>query len=436
MKAAFAAFLVFSAAVHAAPITIQKRSVSTSRQFVVYCDNLEVRLAVTGFAEETKAGVLNLLGQADGWKVPVVIELRRDLANDARRPASTVAMSEIEEGFKIEVQVGLERDPRETQLQQQIVRAILLEFAYRDSPNAVRAGTPYLEPPAWLVAGLAQTLQSRQNDDDASVFRSLIAGGKLPSLPELLNQKFDRLDSTSRQLYRMYAMSLVHLLIERPEGRASIAKILRALPEGEDATAGVMKAFPILAGEGKSVEKWWALGVARLSATDRYKGFSMAETERKLVPLLSLELTSGKSGAARKFELGEFKTYLKNPASRTLLKQTATALSALGATAHPLFRPIIYEYQLIASNLARGKTRRITARLNAATKYRELVLQKMDQIADYMNWFEATRVPTRSTAFDDYLKSARDLTATDTGVRRDDAISRYLDQMSEQYRGN
>ena len=59
-----------------------------------------------------------------------------------------------------------------------------------------------------------------------------------------------------------------------------------------------------------------------------------------------------------------------------------------------------------------------------------MVLKRMDAIADYMNWFEATQMGTRSTSFDDYLHSMENI-PTDTS-NRTDAISQYLNSLEIQ----
>jgi hypothetical protein len=53
----------------------------------------------------------------------------------------------------------------------------------------------------------------------------------------------------------------------------------------------------------------------------------------------------------------------------------------------------------------------------------------MDQVDDYLNWFEATQTTTESGAFAGYLKSAA---KSEAEHRRRDAISVYLDSVELQ----
>ena len=63
---------VSSQSLRAAP---PARSVSPSHQFIIYGANVTLRGAVSELAERTKANLLALLRQPDGWKTPIVVNL-------------------------------------------------------------------------------------------------------------------------------------------------------------------------------------------------------------------------------------------------------------------------------------------------------------------------------------------------------------------------
>jgi hypothetical protein len=102
----------------------------------------------------------------------------------------------------------------------------------------------------------------------------------------------------------------------------------------------------------------------------------------------------------------------------------------LGARANPISRSVVQEYQNITSILARGKTRGIRRRLARVKASRQLLIARVQQIDDYMNWFEVTQSSGRSGTFAEYLKAAVESTKT----RRRDAISVYLDSIESQFR--
>lgn len=410
-------------------LDLTHKSASLSRQFVVYCDDANARLKIADFAEETKTSLLSLLGQTDHWKLPVVITVEPARAANPSARASSVQLCQTEEGGKVALSVTLGADPHEIRFQQQLVRALLLEFAYRDQPPA--AGVVYVEPPLWLIEGAVEFFHSRGQGVEPDVFQSLLGHGHLPSLTDFLGQTSNGADRVSRNFYSACAMSLVQLLIDLPQGHLALAALVKHLPNStDDPTAMLIKHFPALGATTPSLEKWWALSMARLAASDRYQGLSLPATEQRLAPMLSLEIPVGKSAEKKKFTLDQFEEFEKLPACRAALAELSTNLLGLGAQGSALFRPVIADYQQITADLARGKTRGVPERLAAAANYRELLLTRIDQIADYLNWFEATQMIEKSDSFDDYMKTARAL-AHDT-TRRTDGITRYMDVVQKQ----
>ena len=94
-------------------------------------------------------------------------------------------------------------------------------------------------------------------------------------------------------------------------------------------------------------------------------------------------------------------------------------------------RPVVQEYHKnIAFCLARGKTSGIATRLKRVKNARELLVGRVQEIDDYMNWFEATHIRGHSGSFAEYLKAPEEPPKS----RRRDAISVYLDSIESQVR--
>jgi len=410
---------------------LQKKSISTSGQFIVYCDDLAARLRLTGFVEETKKAVLELLGEKkDRWKSPIVINVDRTNAAAPGIPVSRVQLLEVEDGFKVELDFCLGADPTAVRLEQQIVRAILLEYSYRGQ-SPPKAGTAYVEPPAWLVEGAVEIFHSRDAGTEADLYKALIESNRVPKLEEILAQNISDLDSTSLALYQACAVGLVQLLVDLPNGRANLAGYLRDTSRENSRIDDLKKQFPSLGQGGQSLEKWWTLSLARLSASERYRGLSLQETDQRISALLTLQLPAVKGGEVKRFAIDQFKEFLKAKESRIALSQMNAGFLALQQIGNPQLRPVIIEYQKISGELARGRTHGIAEQITATESNRRMILQRMASIEDYMNWFEATQVTARSTSFDAYLKTASELAAPQP--RRQDAISRYLDSVEIEF---
>jgi hypothetical protein len=224
------------------------------------------------------------------------------------------------------------------------------------------------------------------------------------------------------------------MLVALPDGRNSLTRAVRNLRKAEgDPINLLLQNFPSLGKSEASLEKWWTLGLARFSASDRYHALSVAETDARLAPILNLEIvTDTKKGTKTPFTLEDYKKFVKLRMAKPALQSQAAALAALLPKAHPLLRPVLTEYQRIATSLAQGKTRNIEEALGSIGNYRMMIVERTDKITDYMNWFEATQMAERSGAFDSYLKTAKAI-ETAPVPKRDDALSRYVDQVEREF---
>ncbi len=412
-----------------------QRSISSSRQFIIYCPDVRVRLAVTGFVETAKSAVLETLGLADSWKLPIVVNLQPAATADPHRPASQFYFITTDDGTKIEVEVALrEGDLKAARFPQQIIRAVLTEIAYRT--RIPEGGARYEPPPAWLVEAIAERLHARVSGQapHAALFRQLIETGKLPKVSDFLESNTEVMDNTSRTLYAACSWSLVEMLTELPGGRASLARLVRGLPDAGASSVGrLLAAYPSLGGNEAALEKWWTLGLARFSAADRFLALSVEETNNRLAPLLTFEVvTNPKKGTKTRFGFAEYREFVKLKSARPVLLSRAVDFAMLLPSAHPLMRPVVVEYQRLANELALGNAKGSAQSLEEVEHYRGLIVERMGRITDYLNWFEATQMPGLSGAFDDYLKAARAAESA-APMRRNDPLTRYIDQVEREF---
>lgn len=412
-----------------------QRSISSSQQFIVYCSDARLRLAVTGYVETAKRDVLEALGVGDHWKFPIVIELRRPVSTDVGQPLRQVGLIETEGGWKVQIDVVLREDEfKQVRFPQLIIRGILLELAYRKHPPTV--GLSYHQPPSWLVEGLARNMQVKATamEPNGAVFRQLIETGHLPSIQDFLKSNVETMDPTSLTVHGSCAASLLDMLAGLPGGQAALVRMLEGLGESDgDPVALLLKHFPTLGGNEVALEKWWTLGLARYSTLDRHLALNVTETDARLTPLLNLTVvTDVKKGTKQEFTLANYKEFIKYPGAKAALFAQSNTLAGLIPQAHPLLRPVVAEYQRIATELANGKKRRMDEALSEAANFRVMIVQRMDKVADYLNWYEATQMSERSGAFDDYLKGAKAIEKM-APPKRNDSISKYIDMVQREF---
>lgn len=419
-----------------AAIDTLQRSVSTSKQFVVYCPDARLRLSVVSFVETAKHDVLETLGLGDHWQYPIVVNLQPPVSTDTTRPLRQVSMVQTEGGWRVQADVVLEKgELKQVRFPELIIRAILLELAYRKHPPVV--GSSYAELPSWLVEGLAQAMQTRAAGapPNAALFRQLIDNGRLPAISDFLKSNVNSMDATSLAVYGACSLSLLDMLTGLPGGQAALARMVTGLGDAApaDPVTQLLAYFPALGGSETSLEKWWTLGVARASTLDRHLSLSVAETDARLVPLLTLSVvTDEKKKTKEPFPLADFKTYLKYPDAKAALFAQSNALAVLLPQAHPLLRPAVLEYQRIVLELAKGKKRGMDEAFTSVATFRGLIVERMDKIVDYLNWYEATQMPEQSGAFDDYLRGAKALEKA-VPPKGTDVISKYIDQVEREF---
>lgn len=103
-------------------------STSTSRQFIVYGADVRLRGAVSDLAERTKAGLLQVFGQRDQWKTPLVINLDFPQANLPELVPARLDFSQTGSGLKLQLNLLVTNDLRGSEVQRELLRAILIEM--------------------------------------------------------------------------------------------------------------------------------------------------------------------------------------------------------------------------------------------------------------------------------------------------------------------
>lgn len=423
----FMATLALALGAHHAHASPAERSISASRQFIVYAPEAQLRGALCDLAERTKRHLLALLGQNDNWNTPLVVYAQYPQANLPETPAAALNFSQTGFGLKLQLDLTIAADVNASAVERELLRGVVLEMIYRAAPETP-AGTLYVSPPDWLLDGIL----SRANLDESNALAEVLAAGKetIP-LEAFLRQRPQLLDSQSRALYRACSFALVTLLLESPEGRAHLARFIGDLARAShDPLIDLQTHFPMLAGGKEKAEKIWTSTIARLAFRHSHGLLGPAETGRQLDDLLRVKLAQN-AGAPKAFDLMEFPTFVRLPASGPALQRLGQGLLLLSARAHSLYRPILEEYHAIAVRLARRKTRGIPQRLVRLHAARARIASQTRAMDDFMNWFEATQSRTPSGAFASYLKAAE--AALQPPPRRRDPISVYLDALESQF---
>ena len=403
-----------------------QRSVSTSRQFIIYGTNVPLRGVVSDLAEQTKANLLRLLQQPDNWKTPIVINLQFPQANLPEIPEAELHFSQTGFGLKLQLDLTVADAANAPAIQRELLRATLLELMYRNRTD-IAPGTVFVQPPDWLLDGLLAMAPGQEKAPLVDALMPLVNSNKTISLEEFLRQRPANLDSPARLLYRAYSLALLQFLADGPAGRSKLSAYITNLSRASnDQLADLKGQFPGL--RSADLEAVWKAYVARFASADnRFQLFSFAETDRKLDELLQIRI-SDRAGSGKAMQWEDLLRTKPSPMQAGALQAVSQNLIVLAASANPLMRPIVVEYQEIAQLLARGKHKGVAERLARLKKTRSRLVARMNDIDDYMNWFEATQLNSKSGVFADYLKAAGE----SAEPRKRDALSVYLDAIEQQ----
>jgi hypothetical protein len=404
-----------------------ERTLSASRQFVLYGTDVALRGAISNLAEETKTNLLTLLRRSDSWKTPIVINLQFPQANVPEIPSAALQFSQTGAGLKLQLDLTIAANFNSAAVERELLRAILLEMIYRNQLD-IAPGTVYVDPPDWLLEGVTAIARGRNAKALADALEPLLAAEKITSLSEFFRpRKLSGLDSPGRLLYRAHAAAFMKWLLDDPQGRSQFGRYIDNLANASnDPLADLRIYFPALRDE--AVEKQWRVRISRFCEAQDFRLLTFEQTQRRLNELLTVKTEDSRSGTTFRLEdLPEKKISL---AQARALRQLSQKLILLKARANPILRPIVTEYQEVAERLAAGKSSGASERLARTRSLRAKLAARLDKIDDYMNWFEATQARSKSDTFTNYLNAAE---ARQAAPRRSDPISVYLDSLEEQF---
>jgi hypothetical protein len=396
-------------------------SVSPSGQFVIYGADAPYRGAISALAERIKANLLSVLKRRDAWKIAIVVNLQPRAVNLPELPPAELWFSQTETGVKLQLDLTVSQPISPAAIERELAGMIVLEMIYRNQAG-ITSGEVFVDPPNWLVDGL---LASTPNRDRASLVTALSAPQRPPLLNEFLRERPESLDSAARQLYRSYSFVLVQMLIESPDGRERLGRYIDNLAfASSDPLADLEAAFP----EVHDFERTWKLKIAQLKAAPDKGLFTFSATKARLNELLSAKLPP-LDAREKSASLEDFSRTKASPARRLALQKFSHALLLLKTRANPVLRRVIEDYQQITDELALGKNHRVATRLAELSSLRSALSDRMSDIDDYMNWFEAVKLETPSGVFDNYLKASSEMRVP----KRKDPLSVYLDAMEMEF---
>lgn len=397
----------------------ENRTVSDSRQFTVFGGTRGERSNLARRAEQLKAGLLHELQETDGWKASILLVLTPGDGVRLRQSPVRVQVFDAEEaGRKIQIDFAPGTPADAAAVDRGILHALLLERSLRKQKFE---GGRFVEPPDWLSSALAASL-GREASRDAPLYAGLLEAKGMPRLDRFLRQNAATLKGRSRDLHAAQSLALYQGLLEMPDGRRRIIENLTLAEPASDPLQRFAQSWPELADDQPKLARLWALAVARLSTPKKLEFLTAEETGKKMRQILQ-GLDASADGNASPEVLVALS---RKEDGRFRLMQASQEAQRLVFSSHPLYAPVVGEYEEMLGNLARNRRRGFENRFHETEDLRTALDERSAEITDHMNWYQANEeqaMPVTGLA----LRIER----PEPRARRNDKISRYLDSVEQ-----
>ena len=293
--------------------------------------------------------------------------------------------------------------------QQLLIAALLLREYYNGRAPVPGSRVPQF--PAWVTRGMASLCFPAEEPFRIPSSYLKLKGGNPPTLEDFLIQRPpERSDPTISDLYDASAACLLKSGLSGSAGQAAFREWI-----GHDDQKQPNHAPSRWVGgwEMRPVERRWLLLMAGSSA-DGDGGIRIQAAADSLKAYDSV-MTGGIPEGASIHSLAQDK---KNGAY-TLAKLTER-LTALHLRANPLVLPLLDQTMILVAKSPKLPVKKIEAEEKRLAELRLATLQQSRAIDEYLDWYEAAKLPVRSGTFDKLLLNP------DTVIKKG-PVGRYLD---------
>ena len=345
---------------------------------------------------------LSQSGFTQSSRPPVNVILREDPERSTTLPRLSV--DALEGGLpRITVELGSTASENATQL---LVAALLLREYYGD--HAPVPGSRVPRYPSWVTRGLAFLCFPPK--DPVAVPAGYLKGGNPPTLEDFLLQRAPERESLSLgDLYDSMAALLLKAGLSTAAGRQALREWVG---HNDPSCPEYLPPRWVSGWEMRPVERRWLLliagnpsrddGVAKLrSVAESLKSYDAAMAETLAEGATIYSVSKGKGGA---YTLGTL----------------SSRLNALRLQANPLVVPLLDQTNALIAATRKLSEKKCAAEEQRLAELRGAITKQSKEIEDYLNWYEAAKLPVKSGQFDRLIQQPG-------MVSRKGPIGRYLD---------
>lgn len=278
---------------------------------------------------------------------------------------------------------------------QQLLMVALLLREYYDGRAPV-PGSSVPQFPAWVTRGLASLCFPSEEPFRIPSSYLKVKGGKPPALEDFLIQRPpERSDPTISDLYDASAACLLKAGLSTSSGQASFREWVGHLDQQQP---NHVPSRWVGGWEMRSVERRWLL----LMAGSSMEGDGRIQLQNAADSLKAYDsvMTGGIPEGASIHSLAQDK---KNGAYT--LGKLAERLTALHLRANPLVLPLLDQTMILVAKAPKLHVKQIESEEKRLADLRMVTLQRTRAIDQYLDWYEAAKIPVRRGVFDKFLEN-------------------------------
>lgn len=294
-------------------------------------------------------------------------------------------------------------------------------------------GSPQVQVPIWLSYGIIETMAWKKDNSKRRVYELLLSNPELFPLDKVLSasgRDVRGFDATNEIFFRAASGALVMSMLRQDGGIASMRAFLSevVLFDGEMEIL-LRKHFPPLSIGANAMQKVWSLQVAEMAAPKLVENLSIAASDQRLTKMLVLNI-SDENGDSRLVPFENFKLLdgMKVAEKVQATEAMRQGVIHLSNSCHPIYRPILLEYTMLASEMCQGELKNISERLPLLAGERQNMVIADERCRDYLDWYQITRAYKVTGDFSGYMRLKERL-AMEREKRKDEVIDPYLDRV-------
>jgi len=408
-------------------------SVSIDKQFIVKGESLKLNKSVSALCSDLGKGLQKLLEEKKpnpGFH-PINVTLYSK-GNAPKRNLYKNTVAQLDGGgYRIDLLVDIREQIDRSVLEAGIMQALVIERTLQKYPELDDGAQ--LEVPRWVSDGLLGAIRWKEGDRNRGMFEVLNRKPELFLVERLFKTTqadIETMGETLRALYQASSTAMMMSIIRQSEGGDGVKNMLGevAVFQGEMPEL-LRKNISSMNVGTKGLIKLWNLQLAEMAAPRIKDTRTLIKTEEKLQSILFFSLI-GDDRIERRVAVEDFDVLLaldqKERVGITIaLNQKIVQLAY---RAHPDFHPILVEYGLILTEIARKEVEGIPIKLKNLARARAELLARGKRARDVLDWYRISHSRGLEGDFSGYQKLLEQMKREEKTEQQND-VSDYVNKM-------